>query len=217
MFWPILLSLIGRRAVRTDLSPTTEFIPVDRPIPIQGSSWSNVGAHNLIRPVSLVQDHSAITMQPSWLSPFPTRWMPLPGLNFLEHGVWHCAAWQPKWFLRNGKSPIVRRTMFLLCNLLWATFNLANAYWTSKSIDLTQCSCTWTRITLWIEISSFWNSIHSLGIETAISIRAETYCNPRALIGRKGKDHPSSLHTRRWRPKGPKRTSWMEKSIWSPT
>ena len=35
------------------------------------------------------------------------------------------------------------------------------------------------------------------------------HCILRSLIGRKGQDHPSSLHTRRWRPKGPKNLSWM--------
>ena len=38
-----------------------------------------------------------------------------------------------------------------------------------------------------------------------------TICNLRTLIGRKGGDHPSSLHTRRWRPTSPKKTSWMKK------
>ena len=40
-------------------------------------------------------------------------------------------------------------------------------------------------------------------------LKAHVYCNLRALIGRKGGDPPSSLHTRRWRPKGPEKTSWM--------
>ena len=41
-------------------------------------------------------------------------------------------------------------------------------------------------------------------------LKAHDHCNLRALIGRKGGDRPSSLHTRRWRPKGPKKTSWMK-------
>ena len=46
---------------------------------------------------------------------------------------------------------------------------------------------------------------------------AHDCCNLRALIGQKGRDRPSSLHTRRWRPIGLKKTSWMKKSTWSPT
>ena len=45
-------------------------------------------------------------------------------------------------------------------------------------------------------------------------LKAHDHCNLRALIGRKGGDRPSSLHTRRWRPK----EDFMdEKSTWSPT
>ena len=40
-----------------------------------------------------------------------------------------------------------------------------------------------------------------------------TIANLRALIGRNGGDRPSSLHTRRWRPKGPKKISWIMKSL----
>ena len=41
-------------------------------------------------------------------------------------------------------------------------------------------------------------------------LKAHDHYRLRALIGRKGEDRPSSLHTQRWRPKGPKKTSWME-------
>ena len=41
-------------------------------------------------------------------------------------------------------------------------------------------------------------------------LKANDHGNVIALIGRKGGDHPSSLHTRRWRPKGPKKSSWMK-------
>ena len=41
-------------------------------------------------------------------------------------------------------------------------------------------------------------------------LKAHDHCNLRVLIGRKGGDCPSSLHTRRWRTKGPKKTSWMK-------
>ena len=48
-------------------------------------------------------------------------------------------------------------------------------------------------------------------------LKAYDHCNLRALIGRKGGDRPSSLHTRRRRPKGPRKTSWMKKSTRSLT
>ena len=35
------------------------------------------------------------------------------------------------------------------------------------------------------------------------------HCILRSLVGRKDQDHPSSLHTIRWKPKGPKNLSWM--------
>ena len=41
-------------------------------------------------------------------------------------------------------------------------------------------------------------------------LKAHDHFNSRALIGRKGGDPPSSLHTWRWRPKGPKKTSRMK-------
>ena len=41
-------------------------------------------------------------------------------------------------------------------------------------------------------------------------LKAHDHCNLRAPIGRKGGDRPSSLHTWRWRRKGPKKTSWMK-------
>ena len=56
-------------------------------------------------------------------------------------------------------------------------------------------------------------SIHCAALLRATShtrLKAHDYHNLRAIIGRKGKDRPSSLHTRRWRPKGPKMTSWMK-------
>ena len=41
-------------------------------------------------------------------------------------------------------------------------------------------------------------------------LKAHDLWNLRVLIGRKGGDRPSSLHTRRWRPKSPKKTSHMK-------
>ena len=41
-------------------------------------------------------------------------------------------------------------------------------------------------------------------------LKARVHCNLRALIGRKGGDHPSSLHTWRWRPTCLKKTSWIK-------
>ena len=41
-------------------------------------------------------------------------------------------------------------------------------------------------------------------------LKAHDHGNVRALIGKKGGDRPSSLHTRRWRPRGPKSSSWMK-------
>jgi len=41
-------------------------------------------------------------------------------------------------------------------------------------------------------------------------LKACHHCNLRALIGWKGGDCPSSLHTQRWRPKGSKKISCMK-------
>jgi hypothetical protein len=49
------------------------------------------------------------------------------------------------------------------------------------------------------------------------TLKAPDHGNVRALIGRKGGDRPSSIHTRRRRPKGPKKKFVLEKSTWSPT
>ena len=40
--------------------------------------------------------------------------------------------------------------------------------------------------------------------------RACDHCVLQSLSGRIGRDCPSSLHTRRWRPKGPNKLSWMK-------
>ena len=41
-------------------------------------------------------------------------------------------------------------------------------------------------------------------------LKVHDHCNLRALIGHKGGDRPSSLHTQRWRSKSPKKTLWMK-------
>ena len=41
-------------------------------------------------------------------------------------------------------------------------------------------------------------------------LKAHDHCNLRVLIGRKGGDRSYSLHTQRWKPKGPRKTSWMK-------
>ena len=43
-----------------------------------------------------------------------------------------------------------------------------------------------------------------------LRLRARDHCILRSLIGWKGRDCLSSLHTRRWRPKGSKNISWMK-------
>ena len=40
-------------------------------------------------------------------------------------------------------------------------------------------------------------------------LKAYDHCIPRSLIGRKGRDSSSSLHTRRWRSTGQKKLSWV--------
>ena len=58
---------------------------------------------------------------------------------------------------------------------------------------------------IWVRIRrKCWVLLHKQGW------RAHGHCNRRALIGRKSGDRPSSLYTRRWRPKGPKKASWMK-------
>ena len=40
--------------------------------------------------------------------------------------------------------------------------------------------------------------------------KVHDHCVLRPFIGRKGQDHPTSLHTNSWRPKDPKKSSWMK-------
>ena len=62
----------------------------------------------------------------------------------------------------------------------------------------------------WLMLQSIPSSLsHSKGHFTH-KTEAHDHGNLRALIGRKGEDRPSSLHTQRWKPKGPKKTSWMQ-------
>ena len=51
---------------------------------------------------------------------------------------------------------------------------------------------------------------YRLRVTSHIRLKAHDHCNVRAHIGQKGRDRPISLHTRRWSPKGPKKTSWMK-------
>ena len=53
-------------------------------------------------------------------------------------------------------------------------------------------------------------SISLIRATSHTSLKARDHCNLRALIGQKGGDCSSSLHTWRWRPKGPKKTLWMK-------
>ena len=65
------------------------------------------------------------------------------------------------------------------------------------SYDFEMMEASSTCITTWVRATSH------------IRLKALDHGNVRALIGWKGGDRPSSLHTRRWRPKGPKKVSWM--------
>ena len=67
---------------------------------------------------------------------------------------------------------------------------------------------------LFLPLHLYWSKIRAT---SHTRLKALDHGNVRALIGRKGGDRPSSLHTRRWRPKGPKRKFMDEKSTWSPT
>ena len=49
-----------------------------------------------------------------------------------------------------------------------------------------------------------------LGATSHTRLKAHDYGNVRALIGWKGGECSSLLHTRRWRLKGPKQSSWMK-------
>jgi hypothetical protein len=50
-----------------------------------------------------------------------------------------------------------------------------------------------------------------------MGLKACDHCILRFVVSRKGGDHPSSLHTRRWRPKDPKKLSCMKRSTWTST
>jgi len=51
---------------------------------------------------------------------------------------------------------------------------------------------------------------HAFKATSYTRLKALDHGNLRALIGRKGRDRPSSHHTRRWRSKGPKKSLWMK-------
>ena len=46
-------------------------------------------------------------------------------------------------------------------------------------------------------------------------LKAHDHCILRSLIGRKGRDYPSSVETRSCMPKDPKTLSWMKKCTWT--
>jgi hypothetical protein len=50
----------------------------------------------------------------------------------------------------------------------------------------------------------------SLFLCVEVAMKVCDHCILRSLLGQEGQDSPSSLHTRRWRPKGPMRLSWIK-------
>ena len=54
-------------------------------------------------------------------------------------------------------------------------------------------------------------ALATLGATSHTRLKAPDRGNVRALIGWKGGDRPSSLHTRRSRPKGPKKSTWIKR------
>ena len=63
-----------------------------------------------------------------------------------------------------------------------------------------------------INIPNPLESMHPSAIRVTSHVRPKShdYCILGTLIGQKGWDHPSSLHSRRWRPKNAKKQSWMQ-------
>ena len=61
----------------------------------------------------------------------------------------------------------------------------------------------------WIHLR-WWVSFPEVTATSNARLKARDQCNLRALIGRKGGNRPGSLHTRRWKPKGPKKILWMK-------
>jgi hypothetical protein len=67
-------------------------------------------------------------------------------------------------------------------------------------------------------LTTSWSRTQGSWLVCEVALRATSHTRPkaldlgnvRALIGRKDGDCPSSLHTRRWRPKGPKKNLWMK-------
>ena len=55
-----------------------------------------------------------------------------------------------------------------------------------------------------------WSTMDNIRATSHTRLKAHAHCNVRALIGQKGRDHPSSFHIRRWRSKGPKKSLWMK-------
>lgn len=59
-----------------------------------------------------------------------------------------------------------------------------------------------------------WTSSWQLWLRATshMTLKVHGHCILRPLVGRKGRDCPSSFHTRWWRPKSPKKWSWMRRS-----
>jgi hypothetical protein len=68
----------------------------------------------------------------------------------------------------------------------------------------------WNELVVRLGWACFWPTNAQVRATSHTRLKAHDHCNLRALIGGKGGDRPSSLHTRRWRPKGPKKTSWIK-------
>ena len=112
---------------------------------------------------------------------------------------------------------ICRKLMWVILScasyVLYLAFNVLDE---SVDKDLGEGTGSWTHInlTLTTKISvahaNFPPTLIGLfRVTSHMRVKFHDHCILRSLIGQKGRDRPSSLHTRRKKPRDPKKLSWM--------
>jgi hypothetical protein len=129
------------------------------------------------------------------------------------------------WALTQDELPRPRWRALQRYKILYTLFGVCPVWWGCSYIRKTkatawQSPCYGSRrspeliiVIIIIIITVKWQSNVCKGHFRATlhtRLRAHDHCILRSLIGRKDRDRPSSLHTRRWRPQGSKNISWMK-------
>ena len=132
------------------------------------------------------------------------------------HQTWNCRYIMKHNEFRSAKNHVIIETNFVnyyvVCQQVASLIPWKFRFSCTKLKDVSIWFCAFTTIlSLKKHESINWKcGWHNIRATLHTRLKALDHGNVRALIGQKCGDCPSSLHTRRWRPKGPKKSLWMK-------